>query len=72
MKNYYKIMGLSMTATESEIRSAFRALAQRFSPEVTGNRAAAARFAEINEAYSVLSNVVLRSRYDKSDRKSVV
>lgn len=66
MKNYYKIMGLSMTATESEIRSAFRALAQRFSPEVTGNRAAAARFAEINEAYSVLSNVVLRSRYDKS------
>lgn len=67
MKNYYKIMGLSMTATESEIRSAFRALAQRFSPEVNpGNRAAAARFAEINEAYSVLSNVVLRSRYDKS------
>lgn len=66
MKNYYKILGLPMTASDSEIEHAFRSLAKKYSGAAVTDRSAASRFAEINEAYSVLSNVVLRSRYDKS------
>lgn len=66
MKNYYKIMGLKPTATENEIKSAYRLLAKRFHPDVNpGNAAAAEKFAALGEAYEILSDPAKRADYDR-------
>src|SRR3989344_4647317 len=62
-KDYYKILGVSKTATEDEIKKAYRRLAHEHHPDKAhGNEA---RFKEVNEAYQVLSNREKRSRYDR-------
>lgn len=64
-KDYYEILGVSRTATEQEIKSAYRKLARKFHPDVNKNDPKATeKFKDINEAYEVLSDPVKRNRYD--------
>jgi DnaJ-class molecular chaperone len=65
-KDYYSVLGVSRTATDKEIRSAFRKLARKHHPDVNPDKAEAERrFKEVNEAYEVLSDAEKRRRYDK-------
>ena len=65
-KDYYKILGVAKTASEKEIKAAFRKLARKHHPDVNpGNKDAEARFKEINEANEVLGDKEKRKRYDE-------
>src|SRR6187549_1219359 len=65
-RDYYETLGVPKTATEDEIRSAFRKLARKFHPDVAKDKKAAeAKFKEINEANEVLSDPVKRKKYDQ-------
>lgn len=64
--NFYDILGVARSASEKEIRSAYRKLARKFHPDVNpGNATAEARFKEINAAHEVLSDPDKRRKYDK-------
>lgn len=70
--NYYKVLGVSQTATDDEIKKAYRKLAVSYHPDKTkGDKAANAKFMEINEANQVLSDPEKRKKYDQfgADRK---
>lgn len=63
--DYYKTLGVPRTATEKEIKGAYRRLARKHHPDLNpGNKQAEARFKEINEAHEVLSDPEKRKRYD--------
>jgi len=65
-KDYYTTLGVSKTATDKEIKQAFRKLARKFHPDVNpGDKGAEARFKEVNEANEVLSDPVKRKKYDE-------
>ncbi len=65
-KDYYKTLGVARGADEKEIKKAFRKLAQQYHPDKNpGDKSAEARFKEINEAYTVLSDADKRAKYDK-------
>ena len=65
-RDYYKILGVERTASEAEIKKAFRKLARKFHPDVNPNdKEAERRFKEINEAYQVLSDKDKRKRFDE-------
>lgn len=65
-KDYYQILGVGKNADEKEIKKAFRKLAQQYHPDKNpGDKQAEARFKEINEAYTVLSDADKRSKYDR-------
>jgi curved DNA-binding protein len=65
-KDYYKTLGVPRGADEKEIKKAFRKLAQQYHPDKNpGDKAAEARFKDINEAYTVLSDADKRAKYDK-------
>jgi curved DNA-binding protein len=65
-KDYYATLGVSKTASGKEIKQAFRKLARKFHPDVNpGDKAAEARFKEINEANEVLSDPATRKKYDE-------
>jgi molecular chaperone DnaJ len=71
-KDYYKVLGVPETATEPEIRRAYRKLAKEFHPDARGERNGAggddARFKEISAAYDVLSDAEKRKAYDEIRR----
>lgn len=65
-RDYYEILGLSRTATEEEIKKAFRKLAREHHPDVAKNKKQAEeKFKEINEAYEVLGDPAKRKKYDE-------
>jgi len=63
MKDYYKILGVSRSASKDEIKKAYRKLAHKHHPDKEGGDEA--KFKEINEAYQVLSDENKRSQYDR-------
>ena len=67
-RDYYEVLGLARTATQDEIKQAFRKLALQFHPDHNEEADAEEKMKEINEAYSVLSNPDKRARYDKFGR----
>jgi curved DNA-binding protein len=65
-KDYYKILGVDRNADEKEIKKAYRRLARQYHPDVNpGDKAAEARFKEINEAHEVLSDPEKRRKYEE-------
>lgn len=64
-RDLYEILGVARGASEDEIRSAYRALARKHHPDVSTDTDAEARFAEIQEAYAVLSDDQKRAAYDR-------
>jgi molecular chaperone DnaJ len=64
-KDYYATLGVSRTATDKDIKQAYRRLARQYHPDVNpGNKSAEDRFKLINEAYEVLSDATKRKKYD--------
>lgn len=64
-QNYYDILGVSKTATDAEIKSAFRKLAKKYHPDINKEPGAEQKFKEIGEAYAVLSDPEKRKQYDQ-------
>ena len=64
-KDYYEVLGVSKTASDSEIKSAFRKLAKKYHPDVSKEPDAAEKFKECQEAYAVLSDPAKRKQYDQ-------
>ncbi len=63
--DYYKILGVSKTATDDDIKKAYRKLAMKYHPDhAKGDKAAEEKFKEISEAYAVLSDKEKRQQYD--------
>jgi len=65
-KDYYRTLGVDRKAPAAEIKKTYRKLARKYHPDLNpGDKAAEARFKEIQEAYSVLSDPKKRSQYDQ-------
>jgi molecular chaperone DnaJ len=65
-RDYYDVLGVGKTASEAEIKKAYRQMALKFHPDKNpGDKAAEEKFKEAAEAYEVLSNVETRAKYDR-------
>ena len=64
-RDYYEVLGVSQTASEVEIKRAFRARAREYHPDVNKDHGAETQFKEVNEAYEVLSDQTKRAAYDR-------
>lgn len=62
--DYYRVLGVSRTASKAELKKAYHRLARQFHPDVCREPDAEVTFKRINEAYQVLSNKSLRAEYD--------
>jgi len=70
-RDYYEILGVSRSASNDEIRAAFRKLARQYHPDVNKADGAEEQFKEINEAYGVLSDADKRARYDRFGKEGL-
>ena len=64
-RDYYEVLGIDKTASEAEIKSAFRKLAKKYHPDVSKEENAEELFKEAQEAYAVLSDPQKRKQYDQ-------
>lgn len=64
-RDYYEVLGVSRSASNEELKSAFRNLARQYHPDVSEDPDAEEKFKEINEAYAVLSDADKRAAYDR-------
>ncbi len=65
-KNYYSVLGVSKTASQDEIKKAYRKLALKYHPDKNqGDKTAEAKFKDVAEAYEVLGDVEKRKKYDQ-------
>jgi len=67
-KDLYQILGVSKTATEAEIKSAYRKLARKYHPDLNkDDKTAAEKFKEISNAYDIIGNKEKRAKYDNNE-----
>lgn len=64
-KDYYQTLGVEASASEAEIKTAYRRLARKFHPDVSKEKGAEERFKAVNEAYEVLKDKEKRAQYDQ-------
>ncbi|MDP6453371.1 MAG: DnaJ domain-containing protein, partial [SAR202 cluster bacterium] len=64
-KDYYDVLGVAKSASEEDIKKAFRKLALEYHPDRNKNEGAEGKFKEVNEAYQVLSDPKKRATYDR-------
>jgi len=64
-RDYYDVLGVSRSASDEELKKAYRRLAKQYHPDTNKDQGAEARFVEINEAYEVLSDSQKRAAYDR-------
>ncbi len=65
-RDYYEVLGVSRTASDDEIKKAYRSLAKKYHPDMhPGDKVAEEKFKEANEAYAVLSDSEKRAKYDQ-------
>src|SRR5437879_12272237 len=64
-RDYYEILSVSRSATDDELKKAYRRLAKQYHPDANKDQGAEARFIEVNEAYEILSDTQKRAAYDR-------
>jgi len=64
-RDYYEILGVAKTASQEELKKAYKDLAKKYHPDVSKDKSTEEKFKDISEAYAVLSDATKRSQYDQ-------
>ena len=71
-RDYYEVLGITKGASDDEIKKAFRQQAKKYHPDLhPGDKEAEAKFKEVNEAYSILSDPDKTAKYDRFGQAGV-